>query len=136
MYLLSMYVFHLLQAKWGTTNDCGSYLFCFFFWGVPWTWVFIPYIFTWKFSKASETAPTCYNNILQFIREYIGECNPALMRGTKWLISTDQFRLLGVHSHYHILTTIGQQVTDPCIWNGEFLYTPIVLVRTKLLLNP
>ncbi|KAI9388981.1 hypothetical protein POPTR_009G147750v4 [Populus trichocarpa] len=49
------------QIEW-TDNQhfVKPYIRRFFFSGVACTCALIPYLFSWKFSKASEIAPTCY----------------------------------------------------------------------------
>lgn len=46
-------------GAWKRSNNGKTYLLRFFFSGVSCTWAFILYVFSWKFSKASETASTC-----------------------------------------------------------------------------
>ena len=39
----------------------------------------------------------------------------------------DQFRLFGVHPHYHILIRCWEQVADAIIGNGELLLAIVIL---------
>lgn len=59
--VLSVYASHGIQEQRGQCRAtcCKHYIRRFFFSGVECTCAFIPYVFNWKFSKASDTASTC-----------------------------------------------------------------------------